>query len=72
MDRKSKAFVVIDEQGWFFHFRTSYRGWLYKPSRWVLRHLRKSSCIDVVNTFGVDNGATVRELNRPHQNNPES
>lgn len=72
MVHKANPFVRIDEQGWFAHFHIRYKGWLYKPSSWLLERLRKCSYIEVVSTFGIDNGTTVRELRRSEQDRPQS
>lgn len=62
MDRKPIPFIRIDQQGWFCHFHTRYRGWFYKPSAWLLSQLRKYPGVEVVNTYDIDNGSTIREL----------
>ena len=52
--------VTIDEQAWCCHFRTEYRGWLWKPGCWFLAFLKKLKHVAVINTYGVDDGEKVR------------
>lgn len=61
---KHRTFITIDEQGWYFHFHTVYRGWLYRPSDWVLRLLKRSKYISAINTFSVSDGDKVHELHK--------
>lgn len=55
-------FITIDEQGWCHHFRTNYRGWLWKPSVWLLRILRQCKYISVINTYGIADGKKIHKI----------
>lgn len=59
-----KSFIRIDEQGWCCHFKTEYRGWLWKPSCWILSQLKKSKYVEVINTYGVDDNINVHSISK--------